>query len=382
MEDQNPLEYLVEHALTGLCEIIKQLPLQKCQRIRNAYVEIVHAIPMTCWTLHRAATQHKHFEAILFYERTRLGFANSDYFLDGCPDRIALFCGEVPIPTPLQQFTTAKDRVTAIQMLEKMSSKKQKVLCTKYGIDAECGCPAPVCIFVARCKQVAQCARRRDPDSVQQCSNRQCNRLFVCNAELPHREDEAASNEWSGYWQMVFHRKHSMHRFPDHLRFCSSVCASQHAEQMGKILPMDDFFWDADSGAKKVGRARVAEAFRMALKRNEIASRRLRGVKGFMHKAVCTKELATRIEEHVSMMNVDLGLLYASYTIADSDTLSQNKLLPGSVPNWRQDPFFYARALHRVKQIYAKTRRKVIISNMLTMPKFLEIVQANAHEMF
>ena len=114
-----------------------------------------------------------------------------------------------------------------------------------------------------------------------------------------------------------------------------------------------------------------------------MASRKLRSIRSLCKKAVSNEEILERRERYVSQLNIDLGILYASFVISESKALSKSKLLPGIEMNWRNNPLYYAKAMASVKKIYSKMRRaEGIISNMLTMPRYMEILQSKAHKLF
>ena len=99
--------------------------------------------------------------------------------------------------------------------------------------------------------------------------------------------------------------------------------------------------------------------------------------------AVDAREVERHRQKHITALNVDLGVLYAASVIAESSNLCAGKNLPGSQLYWRDEPWVYARPLAAAAKAYAKMRRKEgIVSSMVTMPKFLEYLHANAHRMF
>ena len=388
---------LLEHTLAALCDLIEEGEKTEEEPFRTAAVQIIHSLPVTNSEFYRTAQQHEHFEPLLFYERVRLGIASFDYFLDGCPFGIQLFCGATGMPddsTPLPikfKFRDAiADRLQTIGKLEVLrrdSPKKRDLIARcRYGFSESI--PGPVCVFVARCREVAIFSRRVKRQSCfVQCANQQCNRLFFCGATQEYwkavSEMETEFEETSSsidYWNSA--GGELTEKEPDFKRFCSRECARQHSQQVVSILP-NGVYWDADDSAKKVGRARVSEAFKLALKRNEVASRKLRSIRSLFKKAVSNEEILERRERYVSQLNVDLGILYASFVISESKALSKNKLLPGAEMNWRNYPLYYAKAMASVKKIYSKMRRpEGIISNMLTMPRYMEVLQSKAHKLF
>ena len=150
------------------------------------------------------------------------------------------------------------------------------------------------------------------------------------------------------------------------------------------VPPLDTDIDDVGVRANRTGRPRVAEAFRVALKRNEIAARSMRAVG--LHAGRCAvsrKELHRHRQQRIDALNIDIGILYASSMVAESAVLSRGKLLPGSIAHWRRNTHYWARALAIVSRIYLGRRRKEgIVSSVLTVPRFLQVVQARAHTLF
>ena len=395
---------LLEHSLATLCDLIEEGEKTEQEPFRTAAVRIIHNLPVINGEFYRIAQEHEHFEPLLFYERVRLGIVSLDYFLDGCPFGIQLFCGvtgmpdnSTPLPIKFKFRDAIADRLQTIGKLEVLrrdsSEKRDLVARCRHGFGESI--PGPVCVFISRCREVARYSRRVKRQSCfVQCANQQCNRLFFCGATQEYwesaREIDIECEEGSSstdYWdsacgqQMKIGDERAFEE-PDCKRFCSRECATQHSQQVAEIMP-DEVYLDADDSAKKIGRAKVSEAFKLALKRNEVASRKLRSIRSLCKKAVSDKEILERRERYVSQLNIDLGILYASFVISESKALSKNKLLPGIEMNWRNNPLYYAKAMASVKKIYSKMRRaEGIISNMLTMPRYMEVLQSKAHKLF
>ena len=82
-------------------------------------------------------------------------------------------------------------------------------------------------------------------------------------------------------------------------------------------------------------------------------------------------------------LNIDLGVLYAASVVAESQSLSAGKVLPGASRGWRSRPRFYAAAVRRVAELYDKHHRgDAIISNVLGHWPFLVKVRERASTIF
>ena len=150
-------------------------------------------------------------------------------------------------------------------------------------------------------------------------------------------------------------------------------------------MPDRDIHMDSDDFADKSGRSRVGESFNLALKRNKVAARALRTMKYDQRTdvAVSRNEIIVNRENRIAALNIDLGLLYAAYRIAESSSMSKGKVLPGQVSDWRSNPMYYSKALKFVMHTYHKMKKKdVIISSVHTLPKYLEHIAKNAYKMF
>lgn len=406
---------VLEYAMGQLCEMIEDGEAGKPKAVvamRRSFVYLVHKLPMTSWVLHRGAHQHYAFEHVLFYERIRLGISSPHYFLDGVPSSVQIFSGATAM-SPSQDSELSKlryrdliaDRLQTVGKLEQMANdnprKIQLIAQNRSGLHRTI--PGPVCVLVARCRAMCQGVRRvKRAQLFLQCCNLNCNRIFYtgelqeawCNAASSSTSAAAASasddeeSSSSQYWSKVYLSGGASvtqaEKCPTK-RFCSTACSLEHASHLAAMMPNTSLNMDADDAATRMGRARVAQSLKLALKRNEMASRSLRNARSRFHGnlAVEAEEIRKYREMHITALNVDIGVLYASSIIAESAVLSKNKLLPGSILYWRDDPLYWAKAVAAVAKIYSSMRRKEgIVSSMLTMPRFLEVIQTKAHTLF
>jgi hypothetical protein len=408
MSAEEPLNRVIEYALQQLCEFIKAGETQGGREralLRRCFVNIIHVLPITCRTFHTEALAYDAFEAVLYYERVRLGICSTHFFLDGLPSGLALFSGPTSINLPDEEVKKLKlrdivaDRLQTVGKLELMAvdlPRKVHLVNTHHPDDLSSNVPGPVRVFVARCRSMIRTVRRLKKGSLfVQCNNCNCNRCFytgepsecwahASSSEDPVEEsDDEEEHSSSTYWQTAAGDGPSTK--PDTQRFCCQACADQHAMHLKLMMPDNNLALDSDDGAKKSGRARVGEAFRMALRRNEMAARALRNSKtrSRSNLAVSPEELRLHRNMRITALNVDLGVLYASSLIAESEAMSRGKVLPGSAMYWRDDPTYYSKTLTGVCKIYSTLKREEgIISNLLTMPRFLDVVSSKVSKLF
>lgn len=427
---EESLACAIEYAMNQLCEMIEEgessgtdksaepRKLVKAAVMRQSFVHIVHRLPMTGTVLNQTAHQHAAFEHVLFYERIRLGISSPRYFMDGVPSSVQIFSGTTAMKTSsdielakLRYKDLVADRLQTVGKLEKMKKadprKIDLIAQSRSGLHQTV--PGPVCVLVARCRAICQGVRRAKRAHVfSQCCNTNCNRMFYtgemqeawCNAAAETSTssttpstsgvdtDQVEEGTSSQYWSKVYLSggpSVTQHEKCPTKRFCSRACAWQHAAHLMAMMPDTGLNMDADDAANRVGRARVAQSLKLALKRNELASRSLRSSRSRFqgNLAVDAEEIRKYREMHITALNVDIGVLYASSIIAESAALSKGKLLPGSILYWRDDPLYWAKAVAAVSKIYSSMRRKEgIVSSMLTMPRFLEVIQTKAHTLF
>ena len=402
MSAEEPLTRLVEYCINQLRDaIVKgESVCAKATALRRFYFSIIHNLPVTCRSILEEAKGYKSFEYVLFYERVRLGIASPHFFLDGVPSGVTLFVGPTSVSLPQRDIQKLKlrdviaDRLQTVGKLENMKPDlpRKIQLTTEHTAGLEEEVPGPARFLVARTRAILRGLRStKRAEAFDQCANCNCNRLFYKGElsetwtaaerkEVDEAEEELCSDE---YWSQI--GCSFVGTIPDTRRFCSRACRDQHSMHLRQMMPDFNLQMDADDYAKKTGRARIQEAFKLCLKRNEIAARALRTMrsKSWPNLAVDPSEIEANRQKHITALNIDLGLLYAASVISESGNLSNGKILPGQRLYWRDNPAYFAKSLAVVMKTYGKMKRKEgIISSMLTMPKFLEYLQINAHKMF
>lgn len=402
MSAEEPLCRLVEYSINQLRDAIVrgETSCGRATALRRYYFSLTHNLPVTCRSILQEAKAYTSFEYILFYERVRLGIVSDHFFLDCVPSRVTLFVGPTSISLSQKDLQKLKlrdvvaDRLQTVGKLESMEPNlpRKIELTTTHTAGLEDEVPGPARFLVARTRAILRGLRTtKRAESFEQCANCSCNRLFykgelsetwssAQTIEVNDAEEELCSD---GYWSQI--GRSLIDPIPDTRRFCSRACRDQHSMHLQKMMPDFGLNMDADDCAKKMGRARIQEAFKLCLKRNEVAARALRTMrsKSWPNLAVHPSEIEDNRQRHITLMNIDLGLLYAASVISESGNLSNGKILPGQRLYWRDNPACFAKPLGVVMKAYGRmTRKQGIISSMLTMSKFLEYLQTNAHKMF
>jgi len=406
MSVEDALGQSVEYAMLRLSDMIQvgERDVETAlMLLRRHFFTLMHYLPVTCRGLYSRATQHAGFEYMLFYERVRLGACSPYFFLDGVPSGVHLFVGPTSLNLPNNEIERLKlrdvvaDRLQVVGKMEEMHhDSERKIELTAIhtaglGVDV----PGPARFLVARSRAIFQGLRATKRNELfTHCDNCNCSRFFYkgdpveswSNAAVTQVSlggDEEHEPDSSDYWDTV--AGSPLFTTPDTRRFCSRACASQHAHHLKVMMPDHGLNLDADDIAKRSGRARVSESFKLALKRNEVAARAMRTMrtKSMRNLAVSKEELELHREKRITALNVDIGLLYAASIIAESSNLSNGRILPGERMYWRDDPTFYAKPLGAINKIYTSMRRKEgIVSSLVTMPRFLENIQVKAYRMF
>jgi hypothetical protein len=396
---EEPLRRIVEYSLNSLSCIINNEEIGLS--MRKHFFSITNKLPILCRSMYEEAKQHIAFEYILFYERTRLQIPCRSFFFDGVPHGVNLI-GPTTVniqPEEIQNYKFCDviiNRFNTVYHMESMVDRDRKnLLIQLHAAELPIQVPGPIRFVVARLRAVFRSLREiRSPNVFTQCNNCNCNRMFyrgditeswsnsaVSEVYLGGDEDEETNS--NTYWNRTIGI--SNNPIPDARRFCSRACANQHALHFKLLMPDSGLHLDADDIAKKAGRARVVESFRLAKKRNEKAARALRTIKTkmFNNIAVSKSEVDLHHEQKIRSLNIDLGLLYAASLIAECATMSNGITLPGQNIYWRDNPIYYARALRIICTIYdTNARKEGIISSTLTMPKFLTKLKSVTHKLF
>ena len=361
--------------------------------LRARCAVILNKLPLTCRSLLAAARSDPRFEALLFYERTRLGVGLSGHFLEGLPAGLPLFAGQTGMvinDDGLRRLClrdVLADRSRTLSNLEKQKNGNARFIqlaAENTLTDLPPGLPNRVHIFVSRTRAICQGLVRVKPDKeFSQCRNVECSRRFYIGKPSESKVPPPSESKTEDYWLAAAGEPAQTCEMRS---FCCWACSQQWSAQLKEALPPnDDDDLVVDVGCKKEGRFRVSEALRRVRKRNEKVARVLRGFEkeGRRFPALSVKDIVIEKQRRIRMLNVDMGLLYAASVVADSVTLSRGKMLPATVEAWRECPLYYARAVRAVGKIYQKHASKThVISNTLIKDSFLAELKSKAHKLF
>jgi len=401
---------ILEHAVQLLCDAIERGEngaSEKKRVLRNMHAAMLNKLPVTCGSLRSIARGDTRYTAVMFYERTRLGAAGSGHFLEGLAPGLSLFSGSTAVS--LQDDDLKKlvlrdvvaDRIKTVNNLEQLSndSSRLQTLVRDYTLpDIATGLPGRVHVFVARMRAICQGLQRvKQEAAFGNCKNCECNRRFYKGMPTEHSPEVHTSGgpnlcpaPKSGsmdpvdvYWDQAAGEAELKH---EQREFCTWSCCMQWRWQLEQAMPnMSADIMVADYQCRKDGRARVPEALRACGKRNEVASRHFRTIEKD-HRAfpaISHKELKKQRLRRIRLLNVDLGILYASSMLAESKTMSSNKVLAGAAEGWRSRPLFYAKALKTVGRLYDKHHiGGNVVSNMLIHEPFLQKLKEKATTVF
>jgi hypothetical protein len=391
------LNELLQVAVQLACECIDQVQRTAWKTARrNQNVSFLDRGPLLCTRLRDTARGDPRYAAIMYYERSRLGASASSHFLEALPTGLTLFVGPTAVQLnnsdllKLKPGDVKNDRRRTLENLETLgndSPNLQRLVRDYLVTDAPSGLPGRVHVFLARQRAICQgLLRVRPPAQFKQCRNCECQRLFYWGPDAWQLADEdpLGQSDNGDYWELAAGSPSpgGVRRY----QFCTWSCWVQWRNQLQAALPSDAaYVMVADAVCRKTDRARVSEALRACGKRNEAASRHLRAIEkqqrtfGALSKAELKRQRARRVR----MLNVDLGLLYATSVVAESRGMSMNRVLAGASPGWRSRPAFYAKGLKEVGKIHDKYHKgDTIVSNMLVHDRFLAKLKQKASTLF
>ena len=386
------LEAIVEYALLGLLDAIRtgeEGSSPGLLQFRLATVSLLHKLPVTCTVLRDVARANPCYVPVLWYERVRLGSAMSGHFLEGLGRGLTLFTGLTTLQMPDAQLRPLRlhdihaDRAASVLRLESLPNDDPHFveLAEEHVLeDVPTALPPRVHIFLARMRAVCQGLLRVKPESCfANCENRECGRRFYVGTPLETTPVPGAppSTDFEDYWAAV---ASSPAVRCNQRTFCTWSCRSQWQEQFASSIPE----LGLDEPCRREGRARVGEALRHALRRNEMLSRHLRTTeKSHTYSAIGAAAYRRQRDRFVKMINIDIGLLYAASLLAESRATAANKVLPGASPNWRSRPAFYLRSIRCISRLYDRSHRnKTVIYNLLLHQPFLEKLRTTASSLF
>lgn len=402
------LEIVLQHGVQLTCEYIDRgnetfltLSSEKAMAKkgeRNLNASMLNKLPVTCKHLRGVAMGDTRYSSVMFYERTRLGAASSGHFLEGLPAGLSMFTGQTNVVLQDSDLMKLKlkdvvaDRVKTVSNLESLKNNEQRLisLIEDYKLsDVASGTPGRVHVFIARMRAICQGLRRvKPPEQTRHCHNLECCRLFYCGSRSEVSAVEATAEdlfgeckpkEESDYWVLC---AGGQQQLDQQSNFCTHACFKQWNTQVHNALPdSSEGFLVADYQTRKTGRARVGEALRLICKRNEQASRHLRIIQKEkrVFPAVDAQELREHRERRVRALNVDLGVVYVASLLAESKTLSGNKVLAAMNEGWRNRSLFYSKSIKEIGKLYDKSHvGGNVISNMHVVEPFLDKLKSKA----
>jgi hypothetical protein len=277
----------------------------------------------------------------------------------------------------LQDRLNTARRLTSLDLNE-VSRRSAKYLPN----DLPDGVGTRVAAFVGRARFVTQIRAQDRPTWVVTCGLGSCSCRFLCSegenvagpslvdlfgeqgvsSSEEEEEDEEDENEppIASYWSHLSPRP--LTALPRRT-FCSLACALKYDDEIHSAIPIRvsdaETHESFSSASGKVGLARVMASTRAAFKRNDAASRALRESMRAVRKRqahTVKPELYNRMHQNIiDVLNVDLGILYAAASLAESPEACVNRLLPATGPGWRDaDVKKFSRAIERVKSIYTQ----------------------------
>lgn len=369
---------------------------------RDAVARMAMVWPLLSTASATVARQEDSYPAMVYYERVRLGVINDDFFFDGMPTRLAVMGAPIKLELPAQQMSALlfsdvmADRLTTVTKLEGAlmgTPKRAKLAQTLDGLpDVSTDVPVPARLFLSRLRSMCHGLRAaHQPMVFRQCGNNRCCRIFFTGDKLSSRvcmlpADRSDLMEAKSYWTSCS----SLPEYdgPDDVRFCSVACARGWQREWYRVMP-DKEEWHTDDVLRErqsSSDARIVTAFDRAIQRNSKLARAMQKRKKKMRthgSSVSKADFNREIDARVEMLNIDVGLLYASSIFARLPCRRSSLTLPGEKATWR----LYAadkhrNALLRVAQIYRQHRVRAPIHDLLEMPAFLRAVRSSVTNIF
>jgi hypothetical protein len=307
-----------------------------------------------------------------------------------------------------------QDRLSAAKRLAEMDIDKVVVKSAKYmATDLPSGIGHRVAALVGRSRFVTQVRAQARPEWVVTCNLSTCSCRMLCSeggnvggmvqnnhlidlfgepltSSSDEDDDDPPETPGPSYWASL--SPYPIASLPRRV-FCSLACSLKYDDELASAVPVR--LRDAEtsehfsSAAGKVGLARTLASTRAAFKRNNIASRALREAARTIKKRTASSiRMETILKIHrniIDVLNVDLGILYAASSLAESPGASTNRQLPATTPGWREgDLKKFTRAIERVKSTYTKywTEKDGLARDERFVPKWLIKCREDAGNMF
>jgi hypothetical protein len=370
---------------------------------RNSVSNLLDACIVLCSESRAILMEHPSAKFILFYERWRRNSrlsADSLFFLEMWPHFVSLdgpFSGtavsDAAAVRRLDVRAAVADRVSCVNTLELEATNLDVVRQRFYAPDLPHDVPLSIKIFIGRARFMFNAIRQQhgdDDDSFAPCRvcKRQC---FFRQPPLEDSDDEEVTappplgsvESQRGYWSMCGGCQPKLYCGEN--QCCSSFCECKlqlEIETAMAISSNELLMYDAPDN--KQGAGRVPAALRAALKRNELAARRMRSSENFLYKVLAPNDVKEYRRLSSKMMNVDLALLHAAAYVAESPALIAGRVVPPLTPNWRSVPTLYRSAAVACKQLFEAYRPvdAVPVSSIVIRPRFLSKSRDQATSFF
>ena len=383
---------LLEIAIETVCDEIYEGPDANID-LRNLCVVLLNKLCICSRALHQHAVHDGRFVPILFYERIRLSVGQTGgHFLEGLGRGIDLFsgpCGAMCDVVRMDELRVMRrsdalnDRSITVQNLEQLSANDPELreIASRNTLpDLPPAVPKRVHVLIARARAVAQTLNATRPESqFAQCSNNACRRRFFVGCLAPPSDDSIEGS--AQYWEAAASARKI--RNPERSHFCCYACFKQWELHLNDAFPQNTDNWlEADRVCRRTGHARVGEALRLLIKRNEMAARMRRAqLKSGRVFAAIGKDAQECIwKRRTQMLNADFALVYAASVLAESPALRKNRILPAQQEGWRENYVLYAKSLSSLLSLQRKHKIEHVLYNILIHDRFLEDVRKNAQQ--
>jgi hypothetical protein len=199
--------------------------------------------------------------------------------------------------------------------------------------------------------------------------------------------EDADTERGNGFWQQL--STSPLSQLPPRT-FCSRCCYLTYEAEVATAMPVRivDLEFDHSIAVGKVGLPRVLAELRAGFRRNDAVARALREASRTVRKKpLSTISIETMLRMHgevITMLNIDLGILYAAGALAESPASATGRILAGTSPEWRGEPRTWHRAIAKVKSVYSAYYRPTdgLARDQRMPPRWLTQVKAVAHEVF
>ena len=262
-------------------------------------------------------------------------------------------------------------------------------------------CPR-VAAFVGRARFLAQRLSVVNPQWRVTCSFASCSEVTIALESgippsmlgAPVQEESSSDDDdgdvepaSSGYWSRAC--PSALARLP-RMTFCCNACAASFGAELSTALPIRldhaETHESFSCASGKMGLPRVLASARAAFKRNACASRSIREATRAFKKRATTSipfSVVSRLQANVvDVLNIDLAILAAAASLAESPSQCHNRVLPGTAPGWRTQRA-WTRAIERIKSIYLRhARQGELVADERFPPMWLRKVKNVASDLF